>query len=337
MDYILTAYSRQTYQEYRLPIQQNGGTADIPLPGTLTGLDEDLLLSLRWQNGRLELLPSRAYTLRPAEGRRHFPLPLEAGGICFLKPESGGGRIVLTVRMAESSAPAFLAFRLDKGVPFTIGSAPGNMLTYSGGKTVSETHAVITDEGGAHRLEDRSCNGVYVNRKRLACSSLLAFGDQIHILGLLLVYLGEGLAVEVSAAGLHIHESLIPIAGDALKESLSRALALHGFQKAASTPGSATVLINCDTSETETVLENAIVLEEETVLEDTTVPEDETVLEDTTVPEDETVLEDAAVPEDETVLEDTVPEDKTVLEDTVPEDKTVLEDTGGFDIIPLKR
>ena len=329
MDLILTAYSPDTYKEYCLP-QQAAGTRDLLLPSAPFGLPEDLRIAVRYQDGHPEFPPSGLYTLRPALGTRRFPLPVKDGGVYFLMPVSGG-RIVLTVRAAKR-APAFSVYPLDGDAPFTVGSGPENSLVYGGERGyISKLHAAIAPEGGGRRLEAPGLNGLYLNCRRLKEPTVpLAFGDQIYILGLLLVYQGDSVAVDMTASGLLVREGLQAL--DGMQDTLDRALAVHGLRLAdnggasgdAAGAAGETVLLQENASGVETVL----IAEDETVLEEDDGSDGETVLEEAGDSGGGTVLEEAENTDDETVLEmDDDSDDETVLEDLDDaDDETVFEE-----------
>jgi len=297
MGYVLLVYSRAAYAEYPLPCQEQGEWV-LSLEQTRFALPDELQLAIWYQNGLPYFLPG-PYSLRSRDGRREFPLPVEAGQLYFLSP-SFGGQFILAVRDAGADRlPALRAYLLDGET--SIGSLPENCLIYSGFHAVSGTHAVVLPDAEGHRLENRSSNGAYVNGRRVSGAWLLAPGDRIHIFGLDILYRGRCIVLDTGTPGLQIHESL------AARET---ALPSGGLEDE-------TVWEGPPDSEAETVFEGAPDCMEETVFEG--APEDETVFE--TVGEGETVFEGAG--EDETVFE-RVGGDETVFEGA-GEDETVFE------------
>lgn len=224
------------------------------------------------------------------------------------------------VRVVEVAAPVFEIYSLNSRAPITIGSSAENLIIYDNGNAISEVHAAIMSKGEAHYLEDKSCNGIYINHRRMEGRSVLRFGDQIHIFGLLIVYLGNCIALDVSAAGLRIQNELLSLEISAMESVLTAALKIHNDMEggavfeAGFSGGNETVLKKLVGEEDETVLERLINEEDETVLERLTEEDDETALERLSDEEDDTVLERLTEEEDETALERlTDEEDETVF------------------------
>lgn len=339
MGRVLSVYSSDTYQELRLP-EERDGIREI----SLSGFPElSFRLSVQIRGGRTEFLPSDSYTLRPARGRRRFPLPLETGRVYFLTPNSGG-RLVLMARAADESSQVVRVYRMDGAV--TIGAAPENTIVYGGWNTVSPLHAVLVPHDGGHRLEDRSRNGVYVGRRRVAGSAELKYGDLIHLCGLSIVYLGSRAALVPPASDFAVGAGLTLVEESPLPEDLQSIARMDpcAFPDGDVLESAAETVLPVETgpfdgeaggrepgSEDETLLEPAA---PEAAMEPPAGAENETVWEAASEPEDETVWEAAPDREQETVLE--MPSDlesETVLEripdagDAAPdeEDATVLE------------
>lgn len=74
---------------------------------------------------------------------------------------------------------------------------------------ISKHHAVIYKEMDGWYIEDISVNGVFSGYSRISGRKKLNFGEQIHIFGLHLVYLGDMLAVGASYGDLCIHEETV--------------------------------------------------------------------------------------------------------------------------------
>lgn len=333
MGRILSIYSSDTYQEIRLPEEQEG-VQEI----SLSGFPElSFRLSLQIRGGRTELLPSGSYTLRPARGRRRFPLPLETGQVYFLTPDSGG-RLVLMARTVDESSQVIRVYRLDAAV--TIGAAPENTIVYGGWNTVSPLHAVLVPHDGGHRLEDRSRNGVYVGRRRVTGSTELKYGDFIHLCGLSVVYLGSRVALVPPASDFAVGAGLTLVEESPLPEDLQSIARMDPcafpggdtFEGAASETvlPAETELFDEETagrepdSEGETLLE-PVTPEENAAMEPSADTEDETVWEAASDREEETVLETASGPESETVLERIPGAEENADPEPDEEDATVLE------------
>lgn len=313
MDYCLTVYSRDTYEEYRLPCRE-AEECGITLAAARFGTDLRLRMEVR--DGIPAFLPSGAFSLRPARGRRRFPLPVGEGEVFFLTPNGGGRLVLLSGTAAE---PVVRCIAPEAGGRLTVGSAPENPLIYDRGNAVSGVHAVFTWTEDGCVLEDRSCNGVYVNRRRVEGSRRLEAGDRVHLCGLTLVFLGTGVALDVSAPGLRIREDVEP--------GMPDDLAAGYFQERG--PESETVLVDEVGSEDETVYEGRGGSEDETVYEVQAGSEDETVYEGQAGSEDETVYEAGNISEARTAFE-AGSEDETIWEaGDISEEETVFE--GGAD------
>ena len=111
MDYCLTVYSRDTYEEYRLPCRE-AEECGITLAAARFGTDLRLRMEVR--DGIPAFLPSGAFSLRPARGRRRFPLPVGEGEVFFLTP-NGGGRLVLLSGTAAEPVVRCIARRPGGG------------------------------------------------------------------------------------------------------------------------------------------------------------------------------------------------------------------------------
>ena len=205
MENRLTVYSEDTYEEYRLA-WRGAEFCEIVLPRERFGAPGELRLKLENRDGTPAFLPSGAFSLRPARGRRRFPLPAGEGGLYFLTP-NGGGRLVLLWETERT--PAVRCFAPGPENRLSIGSAPENQFVYDRGNAVSEVHAVFTWTEGGCLLEDRSCNGVYVNGRRVRGSQPLAPGDRVHLCGLTAVYTGNGVALDSSTPGLQVREDAV--------------------------------------------------------------------------------------------------------------------------------
>ena len=323
MENRLTVYSEDTYEEYRLA-WRGAEFCEIVLPRERFGAPGELRLKLENRDGTPAFLPSGAFSLRPARGRRRFPLPAGEGGLYFLTP-NGGGRLVLLWETERT--PAVRCFAPGPENRLSIGSAPENQFVYDRGNAVSEVHAVFTWTEGGCLLEDRSCNGVYVNGRRVRGSQPLAPGDRVHLCGLTAVYTGNGVALDSSTPGLQVREDAV------ILEDVPEAFAAGRFLDSEDESESETVLLDEAGSEDETVYEARIISEEKTVSEKIVGSEDETVFEGIVLSEDEvfsegeTVFEGEVDSEGETVFQGEVDsEGETVFEGEVDsEGETVFE------------
>lgn len=84
-----------------------------------------------------------------------------------------------------------------------IGSGESVSIQYSYGEDgteyISRKHAIVRIRDGEAFLEDCSKNGTFVNDVRVPKERKLLFGDNIHMWGLDMIYLGSVLALRMDA------------------------------------------------------------------------------------------------------------------------------------------
>lgn len=178
-----------------------------PLFVRALGLPEDFTLPFFQEEGTG--VPT--YLLRQGPGERYQALI--AGAICQTRTvESGdyisfsnhrGEKVVKVLLIATAALEiGYRKYRLPRNTNLFIGRMPGNDIVYGLSDFVSrEKHAAIRIDGqGTAYLEDlKRSVGIYVNG-RLTHSRKLERLDEIYLMGLSMVYMGEYLAVRTLAA-----------------------------------------------------------------------------------------------------------------------------------------
>lgn len=193
MSVVLSVYSQSAYKEFVLPPIYNAETILI-IDRKIFHLQEDIELHLEMIDQKWSFLPSCTCRIRGPQGD------------CRLRDqanyrlESVRGEVLSTVvQMKPTSFYNYSKYDFSKERQLTVGSGMDCDILYSyqysGSQYISQKHAVIhrTREGVV--LEDSSKNGVFINDARVRGTQRLEFGDNIHIWGMDMVYLGNVLAV----------------------------------------------------------------------------------------------------------------------------------------------
>lgn len=209
MGYVLTIYSKNAYKEYLLPAVMNANYS-IVLHKDLFLLPEDIVLDLENVDGAWKILRGGNITLIYTDSKEDvFGRILENGDVCS-GTLRGGEQITILVKITDQFFNVFNKFRLDSTASLSIGSTAENTICYDFMHVVSKVHAVIQRQGDGCIIEDRSANGLFVNAKRVSGAQKLNYGDLINVFGLSLVYLGDVIAIDISAEGLAIQSTLVP-------------------------------------------------------------------------------------------------------------------------------
>lgn len=189
MSVSLSIYSQRGFREFLLPSIQDSDYS-IELNHKFFGLARDICLLMENFQSHWKFLPGQGYRIEKA-GQ-----PIEYGD--FLKVYVDN-RVSVYIAVVEKKYPvvSLSKYLLPTSEPITFGSHPSNTITYQFRDLVSKHHGQIkpTEEGG-YELVDTSTNGTYVNSKRVEGRYLLQFGDEINVLGLHMIYLGNILAVD---------------------------------------------------------------------------------------------------------------------------------------------
>lgn len=178
--------------EYHLPAIDNRRIA-LDLAGC--GLDCPYPVELEVWDGKWFIRSSGQITFYE-NGYAHNIFGLKAN--MDLKGELNTEKIVFSVLVMEQT-PELMDFRkydLRNVKEVTIGRSGECLIHFSDAyKYVGRKHAKLIRKGENWYLEDASKNGTFLNNMRLPSKSMLHYFDEIYIVGVKLVFLGDILAV----------------------------------------------------------------------------------------------------------------------------------------------
>ena len=190
MSVSLSIYSQRGFREFLLPSIQDSDYS-IELNHKFFGLQRDICLQMENFQSHWKILPGQGYRIEKA-GQ-----PIEVGD--FLKVYVDN-RVSVYVAVVDKKYPvtSFAKYLLPSSGQITFGSNSNNTISYQFRDLVSKQHGYIEAAEVGYRLVDTSTNGTYVNSKRVEKEHRLSFGDEINILGLHMIFLGNILAVDTN-------------------------------------------------------------------------------------------------------------------------------------------
>lgn len=191
MRFTIMAFANGAFEEFHLPAR-NDADYEIRLTASRFGAKKDVLLKLEVISEVWSITETAAYSLRDEQGRQ-ASFVLQDGLVLHL--DAAGLSASLIVMGAPDALPGFQKFDISHLQRIRIGKQPECEICYDFRGLVSKVHAIMQRNGTQMWLEDTSTNGVFVNGERLRSNKQLSYGDNISILGLKLVYLGDTLAV----------------------------------------------------------------------------------------------------------------------------------------------
>ena len=191
---LITAYSKEAYRDFLLPSVNNADHV-LVIHKSRFGLLKDLRIHLEILEGCWRICPGEGYILRAVGEVISSPVPIQAQDIYRLLTDEGE-QITLLCRGEENLLEPCALYRLEPGQEITVGRLPQNTLCYNNRDLVAREHAVLQMSRGGWEIRNKSRNGLYVNGSFVKESSRLLYGDDINIVGLHLVFLGDILAVQ---------------------------------------------------------------------------------------------------------------------------------------------
>ena len=210
MSLIITIYSERAYQEFHLPALENADYSMV-LDKHWFGISETVNVLLEVLDRRWKLKNGSGYRIDELQGTgKDGILKKQTTG----KLRSDAGEL-LYVFVKENSIPfhCWEKFALQ-GIrnPITIGRNEGNTIMYDFGvRMVARNHAQIVLKPEGWTLYSYGDNATYVNNYQMQKneSRRLKFGDNINILGLHIVFLGQLIAINTDDSEVKIDRNIL--------------------------------------------------------------------------------------------------------------------------------
>lgn len=197
MSTVLEVFGKNGYAQHRLPPLRNADYS-IWLSPREFGSREPLRIYLENVDDQWYILGSELYFPEDAwEGSRKL-----LSGDSFTLITAYGDRYTLVVSEAVSGIRPFGKYRMKESV--TIGRKRENDILLLNRRGVSRTHACIEKTADGWIISSKSINGIYINGEFINSSKPLRFGDHINIMGLVMVFLTDYIAVEDTDPGVAV-------------------------------------------------------------------------------------------------------------------------------------
>lgn len=203
---ILMVYNTQICKEFLLP-NVHDTDYTICLNRDSYHLRKDIELKLEKSIRGWEILGSRDCRIIGIEGSSERCL-LNHQEIVRIRTEAGDHIEIIVV----DCVPDLLVmekYDITSMVEVSIGKDGGNLIQYQFMGLVSSFHAILRRESGGWYVTDTSSNGTFCGNLRIQGKRKLAFGDQIDIFGLRLVFLGNIVAVGTYCGELKVREDIL--------------------------------------------------------------------------------------------------------------------------------
>ena len=196
MSVVLSVYSQSAYKEFVLPAIHNAETV-LVIDRRVFHLKDSIELRLEEMDGNWTFLQSPHYEITE-NSETDSGSSLKDQATYILKSELDDFLPVI-VQMKETSFTNYLKYDISDIKEITVGCKESTSICYSyryaGRQYISKLHLILHRTSDGMILEDTSTNGVFVNDIRVEGEQKLIFGDQIHLWGLDMVFLGDILAV----------------------------------------------------------------------------------------------------------------------------------------------
>lgn len=200
MSVVLTVYSQNAYKEFVLPSIHNA-EMKLHISAKMFRLRKDIELCLERMDNQWYLCASSDY-IYENEGEKDAPVMLHHNA--YIRMQAAGGSILfLGVQEKKTAFVSYEKYTISDVRELIIGSGESVSIQYSYGEDgteyISRKHAIVRIRDGEAFLEDCSKNGTFVNDVRVPKERKLLFGDNIHMWGLDMIYLGSVLALRMDA------------------------------------------------------------------------------------------------------------------------------------------
>ena len=208
MSYVIAVYTENAFKEFVLPPIDNADYALI-LYKSFFYIDEDLKINLEVIHGVWRIKSSNQYMLEAVDhGEGYYSLK---NGEMLQLTTKKNDLITIIVREEGSTLSIYDKFDLTMIDYVSIGSGKENVIRYSYRHMVSKLHAVIIKNEGQWMIENKSKNGIYLNSVRVNGTEKLQFGDTVNIVGLMIVFLGNCLAVNTNRENISIDTNILSL------------------------------------------------------------------------------------------------------------------------------
>lgn len=199
MSVVLSIYSKNALKEFVLPAV-NDTEIEILLESSVFQIQNDIEIKMEVLNNEWHF---QAMKERIHINGNDYDGKALADQDSYTLVTQYGEVLAVLVNVVESAFRVFEKYCLEEISRISVGNRQRKTISYSayygGVQIVSENHAELIRKQNNWILEDQSANGVFVNDIRINASRILEFGDRINIWGLRMVYLGDVLAIDLSA------------------------------------------------------------------------------------------------------------------------------------------
>ncbi|MBQ0028678.1 MAG: type VII secretion protein EssC [Lachnospiraceae bacterium] len=214
MGHILSIYSTKAFKAYLLPAINNSDHSII-INKDIFCLDKDIELELEIIDNSWHFLPSDNYRVEELSTRQDYTGVNLSGSAILSIVLPNGENLSVMYDETNISFSVFEKFSLRGLTAITIGKSENCDIRYDNRSLISREHAVIRCQCNQWIIEDHSANGVFVNARRVVGSRQLRFGDSISIFGLMLVFLGDIIAVNTNTPSVVLRDGMfIPHQGE---------------------------------------------------------------------------------------------------------------------------
>lgn len=198
---LLTVYGKDNYQIFELPpVAQEH--CKIVIQRELFRLAREIILDLDALDGGWSFRETKNYNI-VRDKEMFFLHKLRENDVLTLHTAENEN-LLLVVSSQCKKITAFQKISLSGESEITIGSTSVNRICYQNNRLVSKNHAKLERINKKDWIfrDTGSTNGSYYNHSLIRDDfRMLSFGDEIHIYGLRLIFLGEILALESFGCG----------------------------------------------------------------------------------------------------------------------------------------
>ena len=193
MSLVIMAYTKEVLKEFYLPVINNADYS-VHISQQLFSLPEDIEVTLEIVDNKWRFSENYKYRILGQNHKNYFGIPIKDGDVLELITASNAA-VAFVIIESEQAFQVFHKYDLTGLSEVFIGSDSNNNIQYDMLNFISRNHASLQYHERGWILYDTSTNGIFYNSMRIHNSLQLKFGDRIEIFGLLIVYLGNMLAV----------------------------------------------------------------------------------------------------------------------------------------------
>lgn len=204
--FVLSVYINTVYKEIRLPAI-NDSDYSVVLFGEVFGISADVKLELEIINGAWSIKESDHYLVLK-DGHRYGDYPLVSDDMFQLYTENKD-TLAIIVREVKYPIAVFDKFSIKNCMQVTVGKREDMNVRYDYLGLVSREHLVFYNSNSEWYISKRGQNGIYVNEKPVEEDQKLVFGDSIRVMGLMIMFLGDILAIDTSQGDVTIDTNVL--------------------------------------------------------------------------------------------------------------------------------